>query len=144
MNFGGKIVILYISFVALIVTLVTLCYKQDVELVSDDYYAQEIRFQEKINASNNANRSESTIGHVVTDNEIVFTADSALLSKDFKGTITLFRPSDSKLDLTYTMNFVNSEQVISKSVLVKGVYKLQLAWMSDHIPYFKEEVIFIK
>jgi hypothetical protein len=143
MNFGGKITILYLSFVALIVTLVTLCYKQDVELVNDDYYAQEIKFQEKIDASNNEKGLASSIQHVVSENGIILTVDSAMLNKDFKGTATLFRPSDSKLDVTYHMNFVNNEQVISKAALTKGVYKLQLSWVSNRVPYFKEEVIYI-
>ena len=53
MDFGGKIIILYLSFVGLILTLVFMSYGQKVELVSADYYAQEINFQQKINATNN-------------------------------------------------------------------------------------------
>lgn len=143
MNFGGKIVILYLSFVALIVSLVTLCYKQDVELVSDDYYAQEITFQEKIDASNNEKKLKSSIQHTVLKDEIILIADSTLFNKDFTGTITLFRPSDSKLDVTYPMNFINNEQIIPKNDLVRGAYKLQLSWVSHQKKYFKEEVIFI-
>ena len=143
MNFGSKIVILYLSFVSLIASLVILCYKQDVDLVSNDYYGQEIRFQEKIDATNNEKRSENSINHDVLENRIVLTADSILLSKDFNGTITLFRPSDSKMDVQYTMNFVNHQQVIESKSLKRGVYKLQLSWVSKQISYFKEEVVFI-
>ena len=143
MNFGSKIVILYLSFVSLIASLVILCYKQDVDLVSNDYYGQEIRFQEKIDATNNEKRSENSINHDVLENGIVLTADSVLLSKDFNGTITLFRPSDSKMDVQYTMNFVNHQQVIESKSLKRGVYKLQLSWVSKQISYFKEEVVFI-
>ena len=42
MNFGVKITVLYLSFVALILTLVFMSFSQKVELVSKDYYAQEI------------------------------------------------------------------------------------------------------
>ena len=143
MNFGSKIVILYLSFVSLIASLVILCYKQDVDLVSNDYYGQEIRFQEKIDATNNVKRSENSINHDVLEKRIVLTADSVLLSKDFNGTITLFRPSDSKMDVQYTMNFVNHQQVIESKSLKRGVYKLQLSWVSKQISYFKEEVVFI-
>ncbi|MCD6019218.1 MAG: FixH family protein [Bacteroidetes bacterium] len=143
MNFGNKIVILYLGFVSLIVTLVTLCYKQDVELVSSDYYAQEIQFQDKIDASTNARTSDYSIEHAVTNKEITLTADSVLLSADFKGTVTLFRPSDSKMDVTYPMNFSKQQQIIETKDLTRGVYKLQLSWVSNQKPYFKEEVIFI-
>ena len=143
MNFGGKIVILYLSFVALILTLVFNCYSMDVDLVSDDYYAQEINFQQKINATNNEKDLKSSITHNIQDKSITLTIDSALLSKDFNGTVNFFRPSDSKKDVRLKMNFVNNEQVIDTKQLIRGAYKLQLTWTSNQKNYFKEDVIFI-
>ncbi|MBI3519163.1 MAG: FixH family protein [Bacteroidetes bacterium] len=143
MNFGGKIVILYLSFVALILTLVFNCYSMDVDLVSTDYYAQEINFQQKINATNNEKDLPSSITHVVNDQSIILSIDSALLSKDFQGTVTFFRPSDSKKDVSLKMNFVNYKQVIDAKELIHGAYKLQLSWTSNKKNYFKEDVIFI-
>lgn len=143
MNFGGKIVILYLSFVALILTLVFNCYSMDVDLVSKDYYAQEINFQQKINATNNEKDLKSSITHVVNGKSIILSIDSALLSNDFSGTVTFFRPSDSKKDVSFKMNFINNEQVIDAKDLIHGAYKLQLSWTSNQKNYFKEEVIFI-
>jgi nitrogen fixation protein FixH len=143
MNFGVKITILYLSFVALILTLVFKCFGQNVELVSKDYYAQEIQFQDKINAINNEKNLPGSIHHSVNGKEIVLTIDSALLSKDFKGTVNFFRPSDSSKDIQLKMNFVNNEQIIHSNELIHGTYKLQLSWESNQTKYFKEEVIFI-
>ena len=38
MNWGHKILFLYIGFVLLVLIMVFLAYRQDVPLVSDDYY----------------------------------------------------------------------------------------------------------
>lgn len=143
MNFGGRIVVLYLSFVALIVTLVVMSFKQKVELVSDDYYAQEIKFQDKIDAINNEKSLVGSIHHSINGNEITLIADSSLLSKDFEGTIHFFRPSDSSKDIQLKMNFVNNTQAIDSKQLIHGAYKLQLSWTSNQKHYFKEEVIFI-
>ncbi len=143
MNFGGKIVVLYLSFVALILTLVFMCFGQKVELVSKDYYAQEIAFQDKINAVNNEKSLNGSINHSVIGNEIILTIDSTLLSNDFEGTIVFFRPSDSSKDVKLKMNFNNYTQIINGSSLIHGAYKLQLTWVTNHTKYFKEEVIFI-
>ena len=143
MNFGGKIVILYLSFVALILTLVFNCYSMDVDLVSDDYYAQEINFQQKINATNNEKDLKGSITHVINGKSVVLIADSSLIAKDFNGTINFFRPSDSKMDVHLKMNFKNNEQVIETKQLVHGAYKLQLSWSSNQKNYYKEDVIFI-
>ena len=119
MNFGGKIVILYLSFVGLILTLVFMSYGQKVELVSTDYYAQEINFQQKINATNNEKSlSGESITHSIIGSSVILKIDSALLSIDFKGTVTFFRPSDSSKDLSLKMNFVNNEQIIEAKELL--------------------------
>ena len=143
MNFGGRIVVLYLSFVALIVTLVVMSYGQKVELVSDDYYAQEMKFQDKIDAINNEKSLVGSIHHSINGNEITLIADSNLLSNDFEGTIHFFRPSDSSKDIQLKMNFVNNTQAIDSKQLIHGAYKLQLSWTSNQKHYFKEEVIFI-
>ncbi len=144
MNFGGKIVVLYLSFVGLILTLVFMSYGQKVELVSTDYYAQEINFQQKINATNNEKSlAGASITHSINGNSVILKIDSALLSNDFNGTVTFFRPSDSSKDVQVKMNFVNNEQIIEAKELIHGAYKLQLSWTSNQKNYFKEEVIFI-
>ena len=143
MNFGGRIVVLYLSFVALIVTLVVMSYGQKVELVSDDYYSQEMKFQDKIDAINNEKSLVGSIHHSINGNEITLIADSSLLSNDFEGSIHFFRPSDSSKDIQLKMNFVNNTQAIDSKQLIHGAYKLQLSWTSNQKKYFKEEVIFI-
>lgn len=144
MNFGGKIVILYLSFVGLILTLVFMSYGQKVDLVSSDYYAQEINFQQKINATNNEKSfAGESITHSMNGNSIILKIDSTLLSSDFNGTITFFRPSDSSKDVQMKMNFVNNQQIIDTKDLIHGAYKLQLSWTSNQKNYFKEEFIFI-
>lgn len=143
MNFGGRIVILYLSFVALILTLVIMCYNQDVELVSTDYYSQELNFQKKINAINNEKSLTSSISHSLNGKQVILKIDSALVSNDFSGTVNFYRPSDSKKDIELKMDFKNNEQIINTDKLIHGAYKLQLTWVSNQKNYFKEEVIFI-
>lgn len=143
MNFGVKITILYLSFVALILTLVTMCFGQKVELVSKDYYAQELKFQDKIDAINNEKALEKSITHTMTGKEIVLSIEPSLTIGDFSGDINFFRPSDSSKDVKLKMNFVNNQQTINTSSLIHGAYKMQLSWISNGKHYFKEEVIFI-
>jgi len=144
MSWGKKITVLYLSFVALIVTLVVLCFGQKVELETKDYYAQEIKFQDKIDAISNEKNLASTITHQLQGTQIILNADSSLVSKDFEGTINFYRPSDSSKDMNLKMNFTNNQQIINTSTLIHGVYKMQLSWLSNGTKYFKEDVIFIK
>lgn len=144
MSWGKKITVLYLAFVALIVTLVVLCFGQKVELETKDYYAQEIKFQDKIDAISNEKNLATTITHQLQGTQIILNADSSLLSKGLEGTINFYRPSDSSKDINLKMNFTNNQQIINTSTLIHGVYKMQLSWLSNGTKYFKENVIFIK
>ncbi len=144
MSWGKKITVLYLAFVALIVTLVVLCFGQKVELETKDYYAQEIKFQDKIDAISNEKNLATTITHQLQGTQIILNADSSLLSKGLEGTINFYRPSDSSKDMNLKMIFTNNQQIINTSTLIHGVYKMQLSWLSNGTKYFKEDVIFIK
>ena len=54
MNWGNKIAIAYSSFVIFMVILVISCVKQNgIFLVSEDYYKQEIQYQDRIDNISN-------------------------------------------------------------------------------------------
>ncbi|MFO0478044.1 MAG: FixH family protein [Bacteroidota bacterium] len=144
MNFGKKIVILYLSFVFLIGTLVYMSFGHDVELVSKDYYSQELNFQKKIEAIKNEKALEKSITHQILAHSIILWIDSTLLSSDFKGTIHLYRPSNSKMDKELIMNFNQNQQLIDTKQMTPGAYKLQLSCIRHQKNYYKEEVIEIK
>ena len=48
MSWGWKITILYLGFVGMILTFVIASTQQDFHLVSEDYYAEEIAYQTRI------------------------------------------------------------------------------------------------
>ncbi len=141
MNFGVKITILYLSFVGLILTLVFLSFGYDIELVSKDYYAQELKYQDKIDAINNANSLNGSIHHSLQRNNLVLSVDSTVYTNDFKGEVVFFRPSDFKKDVKMKLNFINNTQIVDLKNFEKGVYKMQLSWSSNNKQFFKEEVI---
>lgn len=138
LNFGYKIVILYISFVALIVTLVYKCFNYKVDLVSKDYYAKELAFQDKIDASLREAHSNSTINYTTTKNGILFFVDSSLATKKINGTITFYRPSNSALDIVKPIQFNAGKQIIPFTGFKKGHYKIQLDYTIDDLTYYKE------
>jgi nitrogen fixation protein FixH len=121
-----------------------LSFGQKVELVSKDYYAQELKYQDKIDAINNTNALASSIDHKIEASTIVLNINPELNSSGLSGSINFFRPSDSSKDVKIKMNFVNDQQVISKSQLEHGNYKMQLSWTNNGKNYYKEEVIYIE
>ena len=54
MNWGKKVLFLYLGFAGLMTFMVIMSFRQKTDLVTTDYYAEELIFQQQIDASNNA------------------------------------------------------------------------------------------
>ena len=144
MNWGTRITLLYLGFVALILTLVFTCFGQKVELESKDYYARELKFQSQIDATSNANELVKPITHTVAGRSIEINFPQELLSPDFNGTVHFLRTSDSSKDKTIALNpDASGKQVLKDASLIRGVYKMQVSFVSKGKNYFKEEVVFL-
>lgn len=145
MSWGIRITILYLSFVVLILALAFTCFGEKVELESTDYYAKELKFQDQLNAMNNANALEVSIEHTVVNKSVELVFPAEVLSSDFKGTVTFFRPSDSSKDVTLSLKLgSDGKQTITNSSFITGVYKMQISFNSKGKSFYKEDVINFK
>jgi hypothetical protein len=139
MDWGKGIVITLIVFVGLMVSLVIVCVKQDdIHLVTQNYYEEEIQYQSQIEKMVNANSLDYK----------VLLYDTQLKKVDLhlpvgsKGTIHLFRPSDARLDqkIDFDVSATNANAFDLKS-LKPGYWKLKLTWSENGVDYFHEEKI---
>lgn len=145
MNWGAKITVLYLAFVAMILVLMFTCFGHPTELEYKDYYAREIKYQDQIDASTNANNLTAPIEYELQKSTIQISVPNELLGADLQGKITLLRPSDSKFDCSFELA-LNQEgkQSITDSSLPKGVYKLGISLKKGSKSYYKEGVINLK
>lgn len=142
MSWGIRITLLYLSFVALILTLVVITTNNKDELESKDYYKQELAYQSKIDAISNANHLSNPINYEVDGKIIHITIPHELQTKDFMGEVYFFRPSDASKDLNLKFHTNGDGKVsITDSKLIKGVYKMKISMNSKGKKYIKEEVI---
>jgi hypothetical protein len=128
MNWGYKIALVYILFAAGILTLVFKAKSEKVELVSQDYYAQEVAYQKKLDALNNASALSSRVEVIQTEEgiEIRLPKECASLTD---GSIALYRPSDSSLDKTVALSLdSDAVQTISRKELNSGLYTFKVEW----------------
>jgi hypothetical protein len=145
MSWSYKILILYLGFMGIILTLVFTCFGEKNELEAKDYYARELVFQEQINAAQNAKDLDTPIAHSVAGRTVTLNIPSLLLTADFKGEAQLFRPSDSSLDRMIGLKpDADGTCVITDASLVKGVYRIRISIVSNNTPYYKEEVITLR
>lgn len=143
-NWGTGIVIVSLLFMSFIVMLVVKTYKHKVDLVSEDYYAQELGFQEKINKMKNASALTEKVSWTMNDNDIIVQLLHPFDSTA-TGTIEFFRPSDSGKDLSIPIHLDSGgKQLIDRKLLVQGLYKIKIDWAMGDKGYYIEEDIFIQ
>ncbi len=145
MSWGIKITLLYLGFVALILTLVFTCFGHKTELEHNDYYTRELKFQEQINASNNAAQLATPIDYEVKGAFVLVKIPKELLGEKLKGRIVFLRPSDASLDRAIDLRpNKDGSQTVNGSGFAKGAYKMQIAFSSHGKSYYKENTITLK
>ncbi len=145
-NWGYRILILYTAFIAGILFLVYKCAQQDVDLVADNYYEKELKFQDQINRSKNVTLSGNSIKAELnqTRSQLVLTFPGTVSGKKVSGEIHMFRPDNSKLDLKIPVEITEGLQYIDISKMAKGFWRMQVSWQVDDMPLYQEEKLFIQ
>ncbi|GGF29523.1 FixH family protein [Echinicola rosea] len=139
MNWGKGIVLFFVVFVTFVFTMVGICMKQDdIHLVTQNYYEEEIKYQEQIEkASNAAMLDQEVMVFDVGQKELLVD-----LEKGAKGTLWLFRPSDARLDQKISLEFDSpKQQTVSLRELKSGYWKVKLAWEVGGKAYYEEKKI---
>lgn len=146
MNWGLRIILLYTAFVGGMLFLVYKCTQQSVDLVSTDYYAQELKFQDKIDRLNNSEKLDVKLAVVYSSEhsniQIVFPENST--PNNTTGEIVLFRPDNSKLDFKIPIDITDGVQNIPTQKLSKGLWRVKSSWSTNDTPYYQEEKIIIQ
>jgi hypothetical protein len=141
MNWGLKITILYLAFVAMILTLGFKASGEKVELVTKDYYAQELVHQKKMDAIRSGNEWKAHVAIAIADNTLSIAFPKQLHVE--KGMIIIYRPSDSALDKEFVLTPENAGFQTSTNGWPMGYYLVRITWQSEGKESIIEETIFI-
>ncbi len=138
MNWGYRILFVYIAFVAGILLMVLKSSTQKVDLVTTDYYAKELKYQARIDAVKRTQALSSPVTQEITDQQVVLHFPKEFAGKQVSGSILLYCPSDERKDIQ--KNFFTATGNISVRLPAgqKGNYELQVNWQADGITYYFE------
>ena len=145
-NWGTAIVIAMIAFIVFILTFVYRSAVMDEyqhELVSEDYYGDELHYQEEIDKINNASKLEVDLTMVRTADGLTFRFPEDLEPEKISGTISLQRPSNKSLDLKMPIELTDSDFLIPDQSLASGTYIVVVDWKHENSEYmFKDEIFY--
>ena len=100
-NWGTGIVLAFIGFISFIMYFlisINVDRKLNHDLVTEDYYAEELTYQTDINKLENAKKLNENISYKRTDEGLLIVFPSDLDLKNITGKVFLYRPSNKQLD----------------------------------------------
>jgi hypothetical protein len=142
MNWGKWIAVSFVLFAVFIGVLVTVCIRQNINLVATDYYKQELDYQNQIDRNKNAQELAVKPQIVIINN--VLQVSFRNFNNVKSGELRLFRPSDQSHDVTFELKpTTDTLQIFDLQAKLKGMYKAQLKWSMNNKDYYLEETVYL-
>lgn len=114
--------------------------RQRTELVAPDYYDQEIRYQERIDATRRA--AEAGLAGALRHDAATASLQVSLPGLSATGHVAAYRPSSAALDRTWPLALDEAgRQSIGIGDLAAGRWRISLTWYTDHLPHYTESVV---
>jgi hypothetical protein len=146
-NWGTGIVIafgLFMAFILYFVVEVQSNSKYDNDLVVDEYYKHDARFGEEMKRTQNAQDLVEKPKVLLTQSGVQIIFPAAFVPNKIKGIVSLYRPSNKKLDFEIPISISEPTLLIPNKSLVGGRWDINMEWQYDGKSYLTKETIYIR
>ena len=140
-SWGWRIGILYGSFVLFMATLVIASSHQHFDLVSKDYYGEEIAYQKVIDAGKNQAALSRPLTIHADGQSVIIDFPDELKSKLLSGDVSFYSPADAQWDRKFKINVQNNSMTIPRNSLRNTIYTIKISWTADNKNYYQESAI---
>ena len=138
------IILAFILFFCGITTVIIIAATHREYLVSDDYYEQEMVYQNRLESTLRARESGACIAYDPVENRIIIGIPARQRAQQCTGTIEFYRPSARFLDRDYAVESPQENpQVIDTSRLPSGLWRVKASWHAAGLDYYMEQKIVI-
>lgn len=143
LNWGHKIAITYLVFVAGIMYLVVKASNENFDLVEKDYYAAELRYQEIIDEAEKTKALSAPITIEKQDARLRILFPGEFSGKTIEGEFLLYYPANAKRDVKENFRVRNNFFEIHVPPMNKGLHRVKMRWTVDGERYYHEQTIFL-
>jgi hypothetical protein len=143
-NWGTGIVLAFIGFISFIMYFIitmNVDKRFEHELVTEDYYGEELGYQNEIDKLNNSKKLVENITYNRTQEGLIIKFPETLNVEKITGKVFLYRPSNKHLDFETTISLSKSYLLIPDKRLVDGRWNISIDWQYNGNSYlFKESI----
>jgi hypothetical protein len=136
------IIVTFALFFAGTVGLVVMACTQKVDLVSADYYEQELKFQGQIDRVERTRHAatQATVAYDAATRCIIVALPAEQAGHEVSGRIELYRPSASGLDHAVKLEpDSKGVQRVDAAGMSPGLWKVRVSWTVEHQDYFLDQ-----
>ncbi|HEX3164829.1 MAG TPA: FixH family protein [Chitinophagaceae bacterium] len=142
LSWGYKIMFVYTAFVAGIGFLAFKANNEKFDLVTKDYYDQELKYQQVIDQA--ANTSKLSVPVIIErkEGELKISFPGEMKNKKKLVDFYLYYAADAKKDFRKSFELNENELVQALPVGMKGMYEVKLSWEAEGVKYYFEKKLF--
>lgn len=145
MNWGNKLLVVFIAFAGLMSYLVYRCTQVPVNLVTKEYYRDELKYQDVIDGTQKANRLSTRVSLVQDEKHIVIRFPPEMKRSPVSGTIIFYCAADAGKDRAVQLQLDSSaKQQLDIRTFIPGNYIVKLKWQSDRNDYYSEQPFLVR
>lgn len=133
----------FMSFILYLVISMTTSKDFNHDLVTEEYYKQELTFQQKLDKETNAQSLVNNIITEKTDEGILISFPEDMDPAAINGSIFLYRPSNKEKDFTIPVELSAHQVLIPARHFENGRWNIEIDWSYEAETYFyKKEFTF--
>ena len=146
-NWGTGLVIVMVAFISFIMYFVVTMMSSsdyDHDLVVEDYYKEELHYQQDIDAEENALAMEENLTLEKEGTKMILTFPENMDLTMIEGNVNFYRPSNKKLDFNIPFSAINGQQLeVPEAQLVPGRWNVKVTWKNNGKEFlFKKEILY--
>lgn len=144
-NWGSGIALFYALFAIVLVTAVIRSTQFDNSLVSDQYYADDLNYQQHYDKLVNSQSLKHKLEIAKNKPDGVVELNFPQDLKNISGEIHFFCPSNSRLDfrVPVRLNAQNQQIVPLKQLKKEGLWRVKVDWKAGERAFYKETALTI-
>lgn len=143
LNWGSYIVIVYAIFIVFILYFVVKIQtdaKYKNELVVEEYYKQDAKYQEELNKIQNSVDLSIKPTITLTEAGITIVFPNNFDANKISGKVVMYRPSNKNLDFELPISAPSTN--IANKNLVRGLWNISILWNYEGKEYITKEKIY--
>jgi len=127
-NWGRGLVIFFGLFFVWVIGFVLFALRQNVDLVSDDYYQKGAKYSDQISINQRSVSYQDSIQITQTATQVHVSLSKSLAVIVDSVQVYFFRSSDKKKDIRLNLKSSGSPLLVEKNLLSHGRYQMFISW----------------